>query len=788
MAASNMEEALAAIQKEEFDAVISDITVKRGVKTQAEEQAEGYIFAVKARQAGYKGPIALCTGYGADHPDLQKLVSAGVATMGVSKTDVFTDVPGLIGRLESVVVSETPADTLAKYAGAVGRGDMTVFSGGNEAKGPAAPPAGLLQQAETLLRATRHEVNNKINGLSYLGLLSEMMSDGGPTRENDGLRGLLRAMNVISERCLAINDRVNGIPKKITTADEAAAGLRTMIDGYEEMSLLIEQTAARTAELEALLERNDGTRQYVKQARGILQVNEAKQVIDSSIPAADKLFAEIRGTAGLPRGISIFNERIRHDINNKISGMGDLYLLRGDISERRVPDGDGTIARVAADIENVYEELVVLQKSIMEIPKVVPGQADARDTIRSAAEKYAAVKLILAQIQEKSRHLLGLMQTAQYPDRDKYFRTLFENMDRMISETAVLIDHFIWSAQQKLGAAAPATVAADGAGKAVEEKPAREEARAPVGKEPAVLRILVVDDEEQLRKMLEMQLNMAGHIVTGVPGSADALAKVGAGEVFDVMIVDATLGPSESGFELIRKLREIERDAGSHSFIVGISGNENADQFSVAGADRFLHKPFMRADLKSALADAAPAAVVEAGAKVSPEKPVREKAPVPVEKQPAGLRILVVDDEAGNRESLDFALGMAGHAVTGAASAPEALARIDAGEKFDIIMIDVNLGVGGNGIKLIRKIREIERRAGGRQSFIIALSGDDASALCVEAGANRFFPKPAEIRSLIELIEKSVPVRAAPLPPLIKSGEETDSYDKGKKESLDPAA
>ena len=57
----------------------------------------------------------------------------------------------------------------------------------------------------------------------------------------------------------------------------------------------------------------------------------------------------------------------------------------------------------------------------------------------------------------------------------------------------------------------------------------------------------------------------------------------------------------------------------------------------------------------------------------------------------ARRRILLVDDEADNLDVLREVLELEGHEVATARSGPEALARIDAGERFDLVLCDVGM-------------------------------------------------------------------------------------------------
>ena len=66
------------------------------------------------------------------------------------------------------------------------------------------------------------------------------------------------------------------------------------------------------------------------------------------------------------------------------------------------------------------------------------------------------------------------------------------------------------------------------------------------------LRVLIIDDETNIRKMLAMSLESEGHRVVAVSNAADALAEA-ARQPFDLALLDLRLGAT-SGSDLIPEL------------------------------------------------------------------------------------------------------------------------------------------------------------------------------------------------------------------------------------------
>jgi CheY-like chemotaxis protein len=71
---------------------------------------------------------------------------------------------------------------------------------------------------------------------------------------------------------------------------------------------------------------------------------------------------------------------------------------------------------------------------------------------------------------------------------------------------------------------------------------------------PAPVRLLIVDDDEQLRESLERRFRRQGFAVTAAGDGDEALAKA-AHNRWDVALIDLRM-PGMSGIELMEKLKE----------------------------------------------------------------------------------------------------------------------------------------------------------------------------------------------------------------------------------------
>ncbi len=111
------------------------------------------------------------------------------------------------------------------------------------------------------------------------------------------------------------------------------------------------------------------------------------------------------------------------------------------------------------------------------------------------------------------------------------------------------------------------------------------------------LRILVVDDEDDLRELLKRSFTREGHEVVAVADGHEALAQA-SGDGFDVVLLDVALGPGPSGYDVARELRS-QRNVVPIIMLTALDSEADAVQGLEAGADDYVTKPFGLAELRS---------------------------------------------------------------------------------------------------------------------------------------------------------------------------------------------
>ena len=124
-------------------------------------------------------------------------------------------------------------------------------------------------------------------------------------------------------------------------------------------------------------------------------------------------------------------------------------------------------------------------------------------------------------------------------------------------------------------------------------------------------RVLVVDDDHDLRQLIVARLRQAGHQAAGSGTATEALELVAERGAPEVAVLDISL-PDMDGYELLRRLRG---DEPTHSmpavFLSGRVGQADIEA-GQAMAATYLTKPFVANALLAAI-DRALAAQVAAG-------------------------------------------------------------------------------------------------------------------------------------------------------------------------------
>ncbi len=104
-------------------------------------------------------------------------------------------------------------------------------------------------------------------------------------------------------------------------------------------------------------------------------------------------------------------------------------------------------------------------------------------------------------------------------------------------------------------------------------------------------KILVIEDEELVRKVVEFRLKKEGYDVYPAKDGGEALELIEQHQ-FDVILVDIMI-PYVGGLEITQKVKSDPKTASTQIIVVSANGLENVilEAFAL-GADDFIAKPF----------------------------------------------------------------------------------------------------------------------------------------------------------------------------------------------------
>jgi CheY-like chemotaxis protein len=267
------------------------------------------------------------------------------------------------------------------------------------------------------------------------------------------------------------------------------------------------------------------------------------------------------------------------------------------------------------------------------------------------------------------------------------------------------------------------------------------------------LPVLIVDDNETNRRILERTVanwRMRPH---SVPGGAEALAAMdraaSAGAPYRLVLSDLNM-PKMDGFGLYGRLQEHpqHRDA-PVILLTSASRPGDAARCRELGIAAQLIKPVKQSLLLNAIMSAL-GGVVAAGRSPDAAVAVDQVAPA------RSLRILLAEDNPTNQKFAVRAIERAGHSVVVASNGREAVDAL-ARDSYDVVLMDVHMPEM-DGFDATRTIRERERGADPRRRTPIiamtanAMKGDRER--CLEVGMDGYVSKPVKRQTLFDEIER----------------------------------
>lgn len=115
-------------------------------------------------------------------------------------------------------------------------------------------------------------------------------------------------------------------------------------------------------------------------------------------------------------------------------------------------------------------------------------------------------------------------------------------------------------------------------------------------------------------------------------------------------------------------------------------------------------------------------------------------------------RILIVDDHADLRKLIALSLGTQDYDLVEAVDGQGALEECER-QAPDLVLLDLMLPGGIDGIEVCRRIREDSHFASTRVVLLTAADQAVQRERAQEVGVDRYFPKPFSPRDLRDLVE-----------------------------------
>jgi len=244
--------------------------------------------------------------------------------------------------------------------------------------------------------------------------------------------------------------------------------------------------------------------------------------------------------------------------------------------------------------------------------------------------------------------------------------------------------------------------------------------------------VLIVEDDPEVRELMELVLTDEGHHVMAAADGAGALDLVRRGAIRpDIILADFNLPDGKDGVRVATEVRDILKRSIP---VVILTGDISTDTLRLIAdrKDTRLHKPVDMNTLTRTIRRLLPSSITPTIT-------------------PAAAPVIVVDDDDGVREAIRALLEDEGFAVEDHATAEAFLENFRPGRDV-CLLIDAYLP-GMSGLDLLRRLGD----AGTRPPSIMITGHSDVSTAveAMKAGALDFIEKPIGRTELLAAIERA---------------------------------
>ncbi|NND71454.1 MAG: response regulator [Rhodothermales bacterium] len=245
-------------------------------------------------------------------------------------------------------------------------------------------------------------------------------------------------------------------------------------------------------------------------------------------------------------------------------------------------------------------------------------------------------------------------------------------------------------------------------------------------------KILIVDNNPSILKVLSIQTEYWGMESTAVQRGSDAVARLNAGEHFDIILIDKLL-PGENGVEIAQSVSKISKN-GKTVIMCALGRRDAAANDFVSG---WISKPVKTGHLLDALRG-----LLDHSYTSEKEEDREILDSGMAERHP--LRILIAEDNLINQKVATRILERLGYSADVVANGMEALIAIR-NVDYDVVLMDVQMPEM-DGLEATRQIRS--KYEDDNRPKIIAITADAQACdreACFEAGMDDYLSKPVRL-------------------------------------------
>jgi two-component system sensor histidine kinase/response regulator len=303
------------------------------------------------------------------------------------------------------------------------------------------------------------------------------------------------------------------------------------------------------------------------------------------------------------------------------------------------------------------------------------------------------------------------------------------------------------------------------------------------------MRLLIVDDNETNRKILQHQVNSWGMPNESAPGAPEALEllrrQAATGEPFDLAILDMQM-PGIDGLTLARAIKSEPAIASTHLVLMSSTTyDSDLKHLAEAGVAQCLTKPVRQSQLFDCLTSAAAGAGdAEQFSETSPQVTsaaddtlaAQTESSAPDSRQ--HVRILVAEDQPVNQKVVLHQLRGLGYHADAVSNGWEALEALER-NTYELILMDCQMP-GMDGYEATAEIRR--REGASKHTPIVAVTAhafESDREKCLAAGMDDYIPKPVNTQTLKSVLERWTMRNAA-------GGQQPESSDQRLEEIMSP--